>query len=191
MVCTLLVIFGQNGPSCSSWKFKFDEIRNYNFMHVGLLESLFSMLCNILFSGVYRCCIITSQVPLKKFSISELHFATKRKNKTHEILLVWINFQCSIKKSKGSWRIMVIVSVRQWRLSDRAGSTVSSHHDRWGKTFDNKNIIHTCLSYLLFTNSYYRKTNHKQCSRNNHSKTQRLVAKFFGKIRWVFLTIYF
>ena len=114
-------------------------------------------------------------------------FRNEKKNKTHEILLVWINFQCSIKKSKGSWRIMVIVSVRQWRLSDRAGSTVSSHHDRWGKTFDNKNIIHTCLSYLLFTNSYYRKTNHKQCSRNNHSKTQRLVAKFFGKrLDWYF-----
>ena len=28
---------------------------------------------------------------------------------------------------------------------------------------------------------YYRKTNHQQCSRNNHSKTERLVAKLFGE----------
>ena len=136
MVCTLLVIFGQNGPCCSSWKFKFDEIRNYNVMHVGLLESLFSMLCNILFSGRLSMLYyyFTSSIENLIFNIRTA-FRNEKKNKTHEILLVWINFQCSIKKSKGSWRIMVIVSVRQWRLSDRAGSTVSSHHDRWGENF--------------------------------------------------------
>ena len=34
---------------------------------------------------------------------------------------------------------------------------------------------------------YYRKTNHQQCSRNNHSKTERLVAKLFGE--WKILSL--
>ena len=35
---------------------------------------------------------------------------------------------------------------------------------------------------------YYRKTNHQQCSRNNHSKTERLVAKLFGE--WKILSLF-